>query len=175
MATQNSVNNKLGPNGSLTINSLGAINLPQQPCFCFYLSSNQIQATGSGTLYVVPFNTQMILQGCSFVDGIFTAQTSGNYLFNWSISLDSSTVTSSTSAIVVINTSAGAFFSYSANLIPNAGIANSITFSGSTVCPMAFDDTAKIELTVYGQVSDSITVMGNSGPIITYFSGAMLS
>ena len=174
MATNNSVNNILGPNNSLTMSSSGAMNLPQQPCFNCSLSTNQANTTGSGTLYTIPFDQVNVNKGGPITGGVYTAPVSGNYLFSWAITLDSTTLTSATSIIAVIHTSSESYFSNSISTTASAPV-NGFTFGGSVITAMSASDTCQIDLTIYGQVTDSVTVMGNTSPIVTYFSGSMLN
>ena len=113
-------------------------------------------------------------QGGTITGGVYTAPVSGNYLFSWAITLDSTTLTSATSIIAVIHTSSESYFSNSISTTASAPV-NGFTFGGSVITAMSASDTCQIDLTIYGQVTDSVTVMGNTSPIVTYFSGSMLN
>jgi len=174
MATNNSSNNQLGPNSSLVISSAGVINLAQQPCFNCCLSTTLSNVTGSGTLFTIPFDQVNFNQAGTITGGVYTAPASGNYLFSWGITLDSGTLTSATSVIAVINTTSAQYFSNSISTTAAASV-NGFTLGGSIITAMSSGDTCKIDLTIYGQITDSVSVMGNTSPIITYFTGSMLN
>lgn len=65
-------------------NTLGYINLPQQPTFMATIISNSLNnVTGNGTFYTIPFDRVLVNQSGAFntATGIFTAPITGNYFF----------------------------------------------------------------------------------------------
>lgn len=175
MATNNSVNNKLGPSGSLIMSSQGFMILPQQPSFLCYLSTNLTNVTGNGTSLAINFDTNLYDKASNVSNGIFTAPIAGIYQFNFSITLLQSTLSTSTAFTVAIQTDSGTYIPVAINPTSNASVLANLGVSGSVVCSLDIGDSAAIVVTVSGLLAATVGVAGSSGPFVTYFSGALLN
>ncbi len=175
MATNNSVNNKLGPSNSLEMSSAGFMTLPQQPAFLCFLSTDLLNATGNGNSLAVPFDTNLYDKSNSVVSGNFTAPISGVYLFNVTITLLQATLSTATSLYVYLATDAGGFTVISVNPTATASALTNLTISGSATIHLNIGDEAAVNLTVSGVLTQTVGIAGSGGPFLTYFSGALLS
>lgn len=88
MATQNNWNNTVPSrqtsfNSGLTVATTGVATNATQPAFLATLSTFTNNVTGDGTVYTIPFNTELFDIGNNFNTGTFTftAPKSGLYLF----------------------------------------------------------------------------------------------
>jgi hypothetical protein len=175
MATNNSINNKLGPSNSLLMSSTGSMNLPQQPCFNYYLTTTQTNITGNGTVYTVPFDQPIINQNGNLTDGVFTAPADGNYLFTWGITLDTATILTADTFTLVLTTTSAEYFGNSLNPSTYNPGANGLTINGSLITSMVTGHTAQIDIRVYGLIANTVSILGNGAPVVTYFTGSMLN
>ncbi len=175
MATNNSVNNILGPANSLVMSSTGAMNLSQQPAFNYYLSANQNNVTGFGTSYKIPFDQIIFNQAGDFTAGVYTAPVAGNYLFTWCVALTNGSTSGATSFKITLNTTAAQYVG--SNISPNsiAPPTGTLSLSGSVITSMAVGHTAEIDVVVDGLLFNTTGVAGGGAPVVTYFTGALLN
>ncbi len=142
-----------------------------QPAFSAYLLTTVANVTGNGAAYTIIFDTESFDQGSNFNSGtgIFTAPTTGMYLFRWNVVF--LTTALATFSQVKLTTTANDFIVSQDTVIPST----TITQSGSMLAPMTSGNTAKIVITGTGSAGDTWTVYGNSTYAkSTSFSGSLI-
>jgi len=142
-----------------------------QPMFSAFLSSNQTNVSGDGTVYPIVFDTELFDQASNYNNstGIFTAPVTANYLLIGVVGFISSSG-GTTTAQIQVNATAATY-----PLFFQPGISASFTYilSGSCIVPMAANDTAKIEFINTGSTLTA-RVNGGTGQRATIFSGYLL-
>ena len=81
--------NSLGTTNVIHASTAGQINYPLQPAFSVYLSVPSINATGDGTEYTLPFDSELFDVGNNFNTSTFTftAPITGKYLFTFNLEM----------------------------------------------------------------------------------------
>lgn len=175
MATNNSVNNRLGPSGSLVMSTAGAMTLAQQPCFLAYLGTTVTNVTGDGTNYTLICGGIVLDKASNYngSTGVFTAPVGGSYLFNCGITLGAGTISTSTTFSAQLVTNNNTFTPININPAA-ASVAAGLSQNFSIVTSMSSSHTAYIVVTVSGLVGATVSIAGGA-PILTYFGGALLN
>ena len=143
--------------------------------FSAYNSSTDSNVTGDGTLYTVIFDTELVDSASAYnnATGIFTAPTTGNYMFSTSLRID---------GLLSGHTEGGGFFTGSARdnrfYVGNLGAfaaSGVIDFSGSFIIPMTAGDTMSVQFYA-ANATKVVDVVGNASPNIwTIFSGYLIT
>lgn len=172
MATNNSINNKLGNN--LVVQSNGSVTMPSQPCFLVYptasISSN---VTGDGTTYTIPCDGIIFDTTSSYNGTYFVAPTNGNYLISGCVTLAAGTAIGATSFVIRVIADQVSYtpIAINANAITTAfGFAQNF----SVIVPMDIADLVSFNVTVSGLVGKTTGITGGT-PLVTWFSGALLN
>lgn len=142
--------------------------------FSAYLSSTQSNVTGDGTVYTIPFNTALVNTGGAYNTGtgVFTAPTTGNYLFTSSVNMDG-LLNTHTDGIISLLGSAyeNRFFRCNFGAIAAAGI---VEASGSFIIPMNAGATMSVFLFV-ANGTKVVNVIGAAAPgTYTNFAGYLI-
>jgi len=143
-----------------------------QPAFNAYLSTNQPNVTGDGTVYTIIFDTELFDQGSNYnnATGTFTAPVAGKYQFNVTVDLIATTATGGFINLVTTSRS----YRLVAVKPSNVGTAGGDTgLSGSIIVNMSANDTATVTAQATGTTKIS-AVYGTSTPSVTSFSGFLV-
>ncbi len=155
--------------------STGIRNMPLQPAFLAYASSQQDNVTGDGTVYTVVFDSEITDQGGNFASNTFTAPVTGFY------HLSAYVCTIGLSAghnnyqlrIDIAGTSANNFIPMLINPAPVA-VGNQYWNQVAINAPMTAGDTATVQLVVSGSTK-TVDVYGQAAsPRYTTFSGFLI-
>lgn len=179
--THINVGNITSPLGTLTVGytspdiTLDVASTPGTTAiFSAYLSSTQSNVTGDGTIYTIPFDTALVNLGAAYNTGtgVFTAPTTGNYMFSTTVSL-SGLLTGHIEGIYSLNGSnyENRFFQSNFGAMSVAGV---LSASGSFTIPM----TAGQTMSVFAFVNSGakvVDVVGAGAPATyTNFSGYLI-
>lgn len=152
----------ISPNFSTGVPSVG---------FSAYVSANQTNVTGAGTAYTVIANTELYDLGSNYnnATGVFTAPTTGKYLFTAGISMTGLTLLTSNINITMVQAGSVARTYQVFNV---SGISLAETGWGtnhSIIVRLVAGDTFKMVVTGSGQLTNGLTVAGNATNALTYF------
>jgi len=144
----------------------------QQPCFLAFLSTDQTNATGDGTIATVAFDTIVYDQGSNFTTGAsaqFTAPYTGKYFFSTTAKMTPGVVGTNQFNVRLVATSRTL---QSLVLQPGgAGIAAAPTVSG--IIDMTAGDT--LHVTAIGSNgTKSTNINGTASPYVTFLSGYLV-
>lgn len=160
------------PNWAMT--TAGVRTLPLQPVFRVYLSANQTNATGDGTLFTIPFDSALSNVGSYYnlSTHVFTIPATGNYYFQGNIQISNIDVTH-TSSQGDIRTGANVSLQTIFTVNPAAVRTNSnnMHLSGGGVFPYTAGDQVVLNISVFNGAK-TITVV--SGSNTTTFSGYLI-
>lgn len=169
-----SANSTLGTTNIMTSTSAGEVNFPNTPAFLAYLSTDDLNQTGGGTVYTLGSGnalTEVFDQNSDFVTtGTFTAPVDGRYQLSGGIEIKGLT-SSMTFGHLQILTSNGTYRFDIANIGAGRTVAAAPNFyglSGSVLADMDAGDTFVLRCVVSG---DSDTADINSGTRNTFISG----
>lgn len=154
---------------------------PNQPAFFAYTSATssgfQQNVTGNGTLYSVSFDTALFNQASAYDNNQnFIAPIAGIYQFKAAVNLsglsDSSYVTLD---LLAGNPDSGlTVYRLAAESLVTTG--SPITLAGDTLIQMNVDDVAYIGITVtLENGGQTVGIEGGNTPIVTYFTGNLLT
>ena len=144
--------------GGPTVSDTGVMLQSAQPCFRYYLASDDTGVTGDGTVYTCIFDTETFARGSGW-DGTstFTATATGIYLFLGSLEIGGGTAGGWNAGTIDMIMTAGTTRKTFRQPGSQADIGN-IDFG--TIAPMTADDTLQVQLTISGEASDNINVNG---------------
>lgn len=159
----------------LTLSAAGEMTLPLQPAFLAYRSANVSNVTGAGTVYTVPFNTEVFDQGSDYNNGTytFTAPVTGRYYFSVGIGVFGLTA-AMTQATIDIVTSNRTYRSQEWSWGTTANASASLTTSFSVFADMDAADTALVQLTISNGAGDTADLDGGTTPARTFFAGHLV-
>lgn len=156
----------------MRIDETGCVTKPTQPAFNAYLSTNQANVTGDGTVYTIIFDTELFDQGSNYnnATGTFTAPVAGKYQFNFTVDL---IATTATGGIINLVTTGRTYrlVAVKPSVVGTAG--GDTCLSGSIIVSMAANDTATVTAMASGTTKIS-AVYGTSSPSVTSFSGFLV-
>lgn len=150
------------------------IDLPGNPrastkaCFLAYNGSLRSNVTGDGTLYSVPFDTEVFDQGGDFSGSSFTAPVTGRYLFTCMVAT-SDTAAGNKCGLFLVTSNR----TYATEVWPTSNVYHTI----SMVVDMDAGDTASVQFKASGgslvvDVKSDETVTGGK---CTWFTGALIA
>ncbi len=131
------------------------------PIFQAYLSGNQSNVTGDGTVYTIPFDSTSVNTGSAFNTGtgVFTAPSTGTYLITGTVYLvELASFAGMSSASVDIVATSGSFVVYTVNPSTMNGNAT-LALPFSSIIQMTSGDTAHITIDV-GSGTKTVLVGG---------------
>lgn len=73
---------------AMRLDNAGRVTQIRQPSFSASLDADQVNATGDGTAFTIPYDVEQYDQSSDFAANTFTAPIAGKYRFNWTISVD---------------------------------------------------------------------------------------
>lgn len=151
----------------------GIRTIPLQPAFLAYLNAVQSNVTGDGTVYTVPFNTEVFDRAGNFASNTFTAPVTGIYQFHVTVTA-TNIVVGNTDMIVNLVTTGRTFqlssISAGKTFETQSG-SNTLLVNGGIITAMNAGDTATVTMTIFGGTK---TVGVFSGINLTNFSGCLL-
>jgi hypothetical protein len=155
------------------VTTSGQQTLPLQPSFSAYVNADITNTTGNGAFYVITANwTTLSNVGGAFSSGVFTAPVTGIYQFNATVNLQNLT------GVTGINFQF-LFGGQSIYFYEGANIASPVNgrmgVSGSCRIPLTAGNTIAIRVQGLGAPGNTATVTGSSSPLLTCFSGALVS
>jgi hypothetical protein len=114
--------------------------------------------TGDGTEYIVVFDTEVYdyLSEYDNTTGTFTAKRTGKYMFSVCLSLN--VPVSSTTGLIKLVTSNREYELYRGSFANQRDSGNNVTFNGSVIADLDFNDTARVTVTVVGIGADTVDV-----------------
>jgi hypothetical protein len=144
-----------------------------QPLFVAYLSTDQNDVSGDGTVYPIVFDSTTVNQGgyYSTVSGQFVAPITGNYLFAVCVYTQES-FSATTLTLSLITTSASGSYQFY-NETNNSGLPPQSVL-GTVIAHMTAASTAQVQLVATGGSLD-LNLSGSGSPYITYLSGVLLT
>jgi hypothetical protein len=122
-----------------------------QPAFLAINTGDQLNQTGSGTFYVVTFNSEIMDQASNFASNTFTAPITGKYCLYGSILLGGLATNHNNTNLQILTTAGG----LGLNMFPGSFAGSNATsgyyvVSGEVFCSMTAGDTATLKIYVYG-------------------------
>jgi hypothetical protein len=129
--------------------------------FAAYLNTSVSNATGNGVTYKVVFDSVFNNPGSNYNTGTgnFTAPATGNYQFNFLVSMGN-LPGGITRAIVYFVTTSATYKCY--DVVPGGAPGGDLLYSFSTLTRMTSGDTANVQVRVFGG-TQTINVEGSSG------------
>ena len=155
-----------GFNTRMTIDSTGAVTIPNQPAFSVKPSSNQVNIGNNDT---IAFGTEIFDQNADFASNTFTAPVTGRYQFNFMIRFDDIPENLGY-AMVDIVTSNREYFTW---LLPGTSdeAIGLYSFAGSFLVDMDANDTAAL---TYQEGDGGTTGQADVSANNSYFSGYLV-
>lgn len=152
----------------------GIITNPNLPAFFAYVASTITNVTGNSTVYTIVYDSERFDYGSNFntTTGIFTAPVTGIYRFEWGTQLLQLGTANFLQHLFVTTAE-----TYSTGYLDAGGIDSSgtlVTPSCSILADMTAADTARVQIQVNGTGADTADVGGNSGTMVTWFSGSLV-
>lgn len=147
-----------GDSDAIVVDSNGIVTQPLQSAFTAYLNSTQSNVTGDGTVYKVPFNTEVYDQNSDYNNTTytFTAPVDGVYLIEAAVSY-AATASGTRNFLQAVTSNATINMAKHGSIIDSSSAA--IT-SGSTTTYMDAADTAYINFIVDNEGADTVDVYG---------------
>lgn len=139
-----------------------------QPAFLAYNSSNDNNVTGDGTVATVDFDTEVFDQGSDFTADTFTAPVTGRYTLQLSVRIGGVTAAATNVVLNVVTSNNSYLKTWS-----DPGILIDFTLGFSVIADMDVSDTVTVTLTVSGEASNIVDIIGTSSRD-TFFSGCLL-
>ena len=178
----------LGTNDRLTIDgTTGAVNLPVQPCFNAFLTTNIAAQTGNGAEPVILFDTVSINVGTNYnaANGKFTAPVNGNYLIGASVLVGGVTALMVTGVVKIEMYDAGnnavAFYEFdtcnAGAIRSNPAVDDRVGFQGQVVIPMQATHYVVVKCQLSGGAANSASYLGTAAGTQrgTQFYGQLIS
>lgn len=155
---------------SISVTASGEATNAEQPAFLAFNSASDTNVTGNGAVATIDFDTEVFDQGANFAADTFTAPVTGRYLLMASLRITGMTAAADSIVLDIVTSNR----TYQA-VWNNPNDVNEFTkVSISAVVDMDAADTVTIQLTIAGEASDVVDIIGAANPN-TYFSGYLLT
>lgn len=164
----------LGTNDTYIMSDVGECTLPLNPAFFAYPSSDLVDVTGDGTVYLMIFDSEQFDIGGNYdtSTGLFTAPATGKYMFTASLEMEDLT-TSHTSVKIYFSGDPGQFRGYDDSFQYSQFVTG-----GIYVCNIR----SQFEMTAADQVGFYVTIYNGtkvvdiaSAAYKSFFSGCLIS
>lgn len=141
--------------------------------FSAFLSSTQLNVTGDGTNYIVPFDSVLYNLGAAYNGtGIFTAPVTANYLFSTSVNFVGSTTQNSGGLDFIINGTV-VWHCETGNPVQIANPGGASNYVGTAHIPLNAGDAVSVRAGI-GSTTKTVSIAGDVVQKITYFCGFLL-
>lgn len=146
--------------------------------FHAFLSSTQANATGDGTAYPIPFNSERFDQDNTHSSGTATTQNAGLYEVKAYVVLNNLSAAHTGCVIEIIQKNASASTVSVASQVINPGAirngSNQASISASTLMKCSKSDAITVNVTVSGSTK-TVGVVGDASTSYTYFTMKLLA
>lgn len=163
-------------NSTAVIDSTGRMTNSAQPCFEAYVTTVIPDVTGDGTIYPIIFDTEVFDNGSNFnlATSVFTAASTGRYLFTFSVGLQQLLV-GHTAQIIRLTTTLGNYDFGFCNPFACSALGGFFSTGDSIIVPMTATNTATLSIFVSGSTK-TVDVLGTAttGNPLTTFSAVLL-
>jgi hypothetical protein len=156
---------------AITIDSSGAVTMPNQPAFFAYLSSNADNVIGNGVRYTVICDTETFDQNADYdtSNGTFTAPVSGRYYIQGQISTGEQIPVDTDAEMRLVTSNRTVNYFYSPANDEGSGATGQCSVSLSGVFDMDASDTLTMDVKFYQGEQDSDVHANN-----TWMSAALI-
>jgi hypothetical protein len=165
----------LTANGAGTAPSFQAASAASVPAFAATTTSDATNITGDGTFFTLVCGTELFDVGGNYdhTTGIFTAPSTGNYVFAGEICFNNLGSSHTVGVITVTPTAGGIYrnYQYTPNPANLRNVGNYCDFPIYHFVPLTAGDTAKIT----AAISNGTKVVGYYGSSSTFFYGYKVS
>jgi len=155
-----------GFNTRMTIDSTGAVTIPNQPAFSVKPSSNQTNVANNDT---IAFGTEIFDQNADFASNTFTAPVTGRYQFNFMVRFDDIPENLGYAMVDIVSSNREYFTWLSPGTHDEA--IGFYSFAGSFLVDMDANDTAKL---TYQEGDGGTTGQADVSANNSYFSGYLV-
>lgn len=167
----------LGTNDTFIMTANGERTMPLQPACLAYLSSDDTNVTGAGTLAQLGSGTaltEVFDQNADFnTNGTFTAPVTGRYLLIASLRMEQ-LAAGMISGQMQLVTSNRTYFSNIRDALAVANSSSQTGFAISAIADMDASDTATANILVAGGGGDTADISGGASPL-SYFCGYLVA
>ena len=170
MTTVNAANTYIVPTTNREVTA------PSQPCFLTWLTADESNATGDGTVATVGAIsgfTDVYDQNNDFSGTSFTAPVTGRYFLNAHVLLVSAAAATSLITTLVTSNRNYTTLSCNVNIINNLGCSG-VSFQTNVIADMDAADTAYYTIVATGIGADTAQIRRGTTQPNTFFSGKLI-
>ena len=160
-------------NNFVNIATTGEVTLPLQCAFSAYLAADKLNVTGNGTIYTIPFDTELFDRNSDFNTGtgVFVAPVTGIYHLSTSVRFKSGSNKQTGYCFIYNSTTA----SYIASQLRAFSVVsnNDMSVNIATNLSLTAGDSIEAGCQVNGSASDDADILSTSS--FTYFCGYLVA
>tara|TARA_Y100000310_G_scaffold318422_1_gene372460 strand:- start:5976 stop:6923 length:948 start_codon:yes stop_codon:yes gene_type:complete len=158
---------------ALTVNSDGSVNNSLQPCFLTTRNGTSHNVTGAGTAFTLQLVSEVYDQTADFNVSTytFTAPIGGRYELNARVAFSGVTAAADQADLNIITSNR----TYLTRIINTNNMNETGNMQIDVIADMDAGDTAYVTLTVSGEATDVVDVIGLSATVQTHFSGHLVA
>ena len=158
---------------ALTVNSDGSVNNTLQPAFMATRNGTSHNVTGNATTFTLQNVTEIFDQGADYDVGTytFTAPVTGRYLLSAMVAFSGVTAAADIASLRISTSNR----TYLTTVVNTNDMDETNHMESTVIADMDASDTASVSLTVSGEASDVVDVIGTSSNLQTHFSGSLLA